>query len=81
MIVINRSILSHQFQEAKAGYTLLVVAIYWLTESLPLGITALIPFVMLPLFGIVRSKTLCMNYMKVGMTGMKVPSKNRNKLK
>lgn len=44
------------FQEAECAYTLFVVAVFWLTEALPLSVTALLPGLMFPLFGIMPSK-------------------------
>ncbi|XP_041112194.1 solute carrier family 13 member 1-like [Polyodon spathula] len=51
-------------REAKCAYTLFVVAIYWLTEAMPLAVTALIPALMFPLFGIMKSKTVASSYFK-----------------
>ncbi|KAL6085469.1 hypothetical protein STEG23_005367, partial [Scotinomys teguina] len=44
-------------QEAECAYVLLVVAILWITESLPLSITALLPGLMFPMFGIMKSSS------------------------
>lgn len=44
------------FQEAECAYVLFVVAIFWLTEAVPLSVTALLPGLMFPLFGIMPSK-------------------------
>ncbi|RXN01002.1 Solute carrier family 13 member 1 [Acipenser ruthenus] len=52
------------FQEAQCAYTLFVVAVYWLTEAIPLAVTALIPALMFPLFGIMKSKTVASAYFK-----------------
>ncbi|NWX84790.1 S13A1 protein, partial [Nothoprocta pentlandii] len=50
--------------EAECAYTLFVVAIFWLTEALPLGVSALIPAFMFPLFGIMSSKQVASAYFK-----------------
>lgn len=42
-------------QEAECAYVLFVVAILWITESFPLSITALLPGLMFPMFGIMPS--------------------------
>lgn len=46
----------YSFQEAECAYTLFVVATFWVTEALPLSVTALLPALMFPLFGIMPSK-------------------------
>ncbi|KAK1168985.1 solute carrier family 13 member 1 [Acipenser oxyrinchus oxyrinchus] len=51
-------------KEAQCAYTLFVVAVYWLTEAMPLAVTALIPALMFPLFGIMKSKTVASAYFK-----------------
>ncbi|ELW65544.1 Solute carrier family 13 member 1 [Tupaia chinensis] len=58
--------LSHlpSFQEAECAYTLFVVAVFWLTEALPLSVTALLPALMLPMFGVMPSKTVASAYFK-----------------
>uniref|UniRef100_A0A8C3JC23 Solute carrier family 13 member 1 n=1 Tax=Calidris pygmaea TaxID=425635 RepID=A0A8C3JC23_9CHAR len=51
-------------KEAECAYTLFVVAIFWLTEALPLGVSALLPAFMFPLFGIMQSKEVASAYFK-----------------
>ncbi|KAM9216217.1 solute carrier family 13 member 1 [Dugong dugon] len=53
-----------QTKEAECAYTLFVVAIFWLTEALPLSVTALLPGLMFPLFGIMPSRTVASSYFK-----------------
>lgn len=43
-------------QEAECAYVIIVMAVYWCTEVLPLAITALLPALLFPLFGIMESK-------------------------
>ncbi|NXJ92615.1 S13A1 protein, partial [Corythaixoides concolor] len=50
--------------EAECAYTLCVVAIFWLTEALPLAVSALLPAFMFPLFGIMESKEVASAYFK-----------------
>uniref|UniRef100_A0A8D0C8H5 Solute carrier family 13 member 1 n=1 Tax=Salvator merianae TaxID=96440 RepID=A0A8D0C8H5_SALMN len=40
------------------------VAIFWLTEALPLAVSALLPAVMFPMFGIMASKEVASAYFK-----------------
>ncbi|KAF7246530.1 Solute carrier family 13 member 1 [Varanus komodoensis] len=51
-------------KEAECAYTLFVVAIFWLTEALPLAVTALLPALMFPMFGIMASKQVASSYFK-----------------
>ncbi|NWW03127.1 S13A1 protein, partial [Oreocharis arfaki] len=51
-------------KEAECAYTLFVVAIFWLTEALPLAVSALFPAFMFPLFGIMESKQVAAAYFK-----------------
>ncbi|XP_056429762.1 solute carrier family 13 member 1 [Hyla sarda] len=51
-------------QEAECAYVLFVVALFWLSEALPLSVTAFIPALMFPLFGILPSKTIASTYFK-----------------
>ncbi|XP_040199650.1 solute carrier family 13 member 1 [Rana temporaria] len=51
-------------KEAECAYVLFVVAIFWLSEALPLSVTAFIPALMFPLFGILPSKTIASTYFK-----------------
>ncbi|XP_059833909.1 solute carrier family 13 member 1 isoform X2 [Hypanus sabinus] len=51
-------------KESKCAFTLLVVAIYWLTEVMPLSVTALLPALMFPLFGIMKSSEVASAYFK-----------------
>ncbi|NXA62413.1 S13A1 protein, partial [Mohoua ochrocephala] len=51
-------------KEAECAYVLFVVAIYWLTEALPLAVSALLPAFMFPLFGIMGSKQVASAYFK-----------------
>jgi len=41
------------------------MAVYWMTEALPMAVTALIPVVLMPWLDVAGSKTLCQNYLKV----------------
>ncbi|XP_032901746.1 solute carrier family 13 member 2 [Amblyraja radiata] len=51
-------------KEAGCGFTILVMAAYWCTEALPLAVTALIPVIFFPMFGIMESSEVCMQYLK-----------------
>ncbi|XP_053505089.1 solute carrier family 13 member 5a [Ictalurus furcatus] len=49
---------------ARCAYVIGLMAVYWCTEVLPLAVTALLPVVLFPLFGIMDSKDVCMQYLK-----------------
>uniref|UniRef100_A0A3P8W7T5 Solute carrier family 13 member 5 n=1 Tax=Cynoglossus semilaevis TaxID=244447 RepID=A0A3P8W7T5_CYNSE len=50
--------------EAECAYVIILMAVYWCTEVLPLAVTALLPALLFPLFGIMQSKDVCMQYLK-----------------
>lgn len=47
------------------------MAVYWMTEALPLAITSLLPVVLFPLLGIMDTGKVCTAYMKVGIDPFK----------
>uniref|UniRef100_A0A4W5MC01 Solute carrier family 13 member 5 n=1 Tax=Hucho hucho TaxID=62062 RepID=A0A4W5MC01_9TELE len=51
-------------REAACAYVIILMAVYWCTEALPLAVTALLPAVLFPMFGIMQSKDVCMQYLK-----------------
>lgn len=42
-------------QEAKCGYAIILMALYWCTECIPLAATALLPVILFPLMGIMEA--------------------------
>ncbi|NXJ44255.1 S13A2 protein, partial [Ciconia maguari] len=51
-------------QEARCGYVIIVMALFWCTEALPLAVTALFPVLLFPLMNIMDSTTVCGEYLK-----------------
>ncbi|CAG7816075.1 unnamed protein product [Allacma fusca] len=51
-------------KEPYAAYVISLMAVYWMTECLPLAITSLLPIALFPIFGIVSSDDLATVYMK-----------------
>ena len=45
-------------------YVVLVMAVYWSTELLPLPVTSLLPVILFPLLGVMDTNTTAMVYMK-----------------
>ncbi|XP_028824908.1 solute carrier family 13 member 2-like [Denticeps clupeoides] len=50
--------------EAKCGFAIIVMAVYWCTECLPLAVTALLPVILFPMMGIMESGEVCVQYLK-----------------
>ncbi|XP_018114840.1 solute carrier family 13 member 4 like S homeolog isoform X1 [Xenopus laevis] len=51
-------------KEAACAYILLVTAIYWISEAIPLGAASLVPAFLFPLFGIMKSSEVASEYFK-----------------
>lgn len=49
-------------QEGRCLYVILLMALYWCTEALPLAVTALLPIVLFPFLGILPSNKVCPQY-------------------
>uniref|UniRef100_A0A8R1TTG0 Uncharacterized protein n=1 Tax=Onchocerca volvulus TaxID=6282 RepID=A0A8R1TTG0_ONCVO len=49
--------------EAKCGYCVGIMAIYWVMEVLPLAVTALLPLVLYPLLGLMKSDDVAKMYL------------------
>ncbi|NXD00528.1 S13A2 protein, partial [Certhia familiaris] len=52
------------WQEALCGYVIIVMALFWCTEALPLAVTALLPVLLFPLMNIMDSTKVCQEYLK-----------------
>ncbi|KAG7264343.1 hypothetical protein CRUP_020868 [Coryphaenoides rupestris] len=50
-------------KEAACAYVIVLMAVFWCTEVLPLSVTALLPTLLFPLMGIMTSKDVCMQYL------------------
>ncbi|NXU86983.1 S13A5 protein, partial [Xiphorhynchus elegans] len=50
-------------QEAKCAYIIIIMAVYWCTEVIPLAVTSLMPVVFFPLLGVRSSKAVCLQYL------------------
>lgn len=49
------------------AYTLELMAIFWVTECIPLAVTSFLPVVIFPLTGIMSTAETCACYMNVSM--------------
>ncbi|XP_072521414.1 Na(+)/citrate cotransporter-like isoform X1 [Salminus brasiliensis] len=55
-IIVNTS-------EARCGYVVLVMGLYWCTECIPLAATGLLPVILFPIMGIMKSEQVCLQYL------------------
>ncbi|NXE11682.1 S13A2 protein, partial [Lophotis ruficrista] len=51
-------------QEARCGYVIILMALFWCTEALPLAVTAFFPVLLFPLMNVMDSTTVCREYLK-----------------
>ncbi|XP_074870138.1 solute carrier family 13 member 2 [Carettochelys insculpta] len=51
-------------KEARCGYVIILMALFWCMEVLPLAVTALFPVLLFPLMNIMDSTTVCREYLK-----------------
>ncbi|KAM9177315.1 solute carrier family 13 member 2 [Mergus octosetaceus] len=51
-------------KEARCGYVIILMALLWCTEALPLAVTALFPVLLFPLMNIMDSTAVCREYLK-----------------
>uniref|UniRef100_A0A672ZSM0 Solute carrier family 13 member 4 n=1 Tax=Sphaeramia orbicularis TaxID=375764 RepID=A0A672ZSM0_9TELE len=51
-------------KEACCAYVLMVTAVYWVSEAVPLGAAALVPAFLYPLFGVLKSSEVAAEYCK-----------------
>lgn len=42
-------------QEAECSFVLLLMAVFWMTEVIPLAMAAMLPAILFPIFGIMKS--------------------------
>uniref|UniRef100_A0A8C8Z7B2 Solute carrier family 13 member 3 n=1 Tax=Prolemur simus TaxID=1328070 RepID=A0A8C8Z7B2_PROSS len=49
-------------KEGRCLFVILLMAVYWCTEALPLSVTALLPIVLFPFMGILPSSKVCPQY-------------------
>jgi len=51
-------------EEMRCAYVVLLMAVYWMTEALPIPVTSLIPMVLFPLLGVCSTNEVGVNYLK-----------------
>ncbi|XP_052239315.1 solute carrier family 13 member 2-like isoform X2 [Dreissena polymorpha] len=60
--VLLSPLLVYGSKQGAAGFCLLLMAIYWLTEAFPIAITALLPVLLFPVTGIMTGKQVSATY-------------------
>ncbi|KAF7656785.1 hypothetical protein LDENG_00036300 [Lucifuga dentata] len=50
--------------EARCGYAIMLMALYWCTECMPLSVTALLPVILFPMMGIMKAGEVSIEYLK-----------------
>ncbi|XP_023144546.1 solute carrier family 13 member 2 [Amphiprion ocellaris] len=50
--------------EARCGYAIILMAVYWCTECMPLAVTALLPVILFPMMGIMEAGDVSIEYLK-----------------
>ncbi|KAM5274790.1 LOW QUALITY PROTEIN: Na(+)/citrate cotransporter [Ctenodactylus gundi] len=48
----------------RCAYVIIIMAVYWCTDVIPVAVTSLIPVLLFPLLRILDSKQVCIQYMK-----------------
>lgn len=56
--------LVHPYPEARCGYAIIIMALYWCTECMPLAVTALLPVILFPMMGIMKAEEVSIEYLK-----------------
>ncbi|XP_074045143.1 solute carrier family 13 member 2 isoform X1 [Macrotis lagotis] len=51
-------------KEAKCAYAIILMALLWCTETLPLAVTAFLPLILFPMMGIMDAEDVCIEYLK-----------------
>ena len=55
------------FQKSACGYVILIVAVFWLTEALPIAVSALLPVFLFPMVGLLPVKEASQQYINVSI--------------
>lgn len=50
-------------KEAKCAYIVILMAVYWITEALPIAVTSLLPIILSPMVGLGSAKTVSSKYL------------------
>ena len=53
----------YTLQAGWAAYAIAIIAVYWVTEAVPLAVTALLPLVLFPAVGVLSARDTAANYL------------------
>ncbi|XP_011495412.1 PREDICTED: protein I'm not dead yet-like, partial [Ceratosolen solmsi marchali] len=62
-LVLIPVLITYDSPEMRCGIVILLMAMFWVTEALPMGITSLIPLVLFPALNVLSSQETCICYM------------------
>uniref|UniRef100_A0A3B4EPN8 Solute carrier family 13 member 5b n=1 Tax=Pygocentrus nattereri TaxID=42514 RepID=A0A3B4EPN8_PYGNA len=62
MLLLSVLPFMHLLFIAKCGFVVILMALYWCTECVPLAVTSLLPFILFPMMGIMKSEQVCLQY-------------------
>ena len=62
-ILLLPIILTTETKEAKCAYIIILMAVFWITEALPIAVTSLLPIILTPLVGLASAKTVSKQYL------------------
>ena len=55
---------SGPIQAAKAAYSIAIISVFWLTEVVPIAVTALLPLILFPALGVLSAEETSITYLK-----------------
>ncbi|XP_062610504.1 Na(+)/citrate cotransporter-like isoform X1 [Saccostrea cucullata] len=62
-VVLLPLILLVEGNEAKCAYVIIIMAVFWITEALPISVTALLPIILFPMVGLLYAKDVSKTYL------------------
>ena len=51
-------------QAARAAYVIAIMSVYWVTEVVPIAVTALLPLIFFPALGVLSAEDTAINYLR-----------------
>ncbi|XP_072123775.1 solute carrier family 13 member 4-like isoform X1 [Mobula birostris] len=64
LLMLPLPVLYPDSPEAQCAYVLIVTAVYWVSEVVPLGAAAMVPAFLFPLFGVLKASEVASEYFK-----------------